>query len=728
MYQAKSGRVSRRASALGVLLLLSACGPGGDVAATLASLGLPSAVSQPAASPTPTATSPLIGDARKRRRIGKWEELIIAPDGTIDPAEYRRVAANYNSAEIMDYRLGPTAADFAEGKPQAPAPTLWGPDQDSGYGLWPYGTLPATNPGEPEKCVDSARLPRGDDEARRLGMEGPAWLAGGAMAFLPDDPDDQAYRMGIANVKGADGVNFEPSGGLCMRMYAQWTPDHWVRNSVGAPTNPDIAQFLKERRGLPPVPIAIARGRANASQVSFAAFQDGSIVPMVIGNSIAVNLYREGVRLPVGMVPTAMAVTANNEFLVVNVWDTNNVSGKLAVIALKGRQMACCGPGVSPDARMYWGLPNSWTITGMKLLGFVDLPFTAPSSVDVVGNVGLGNPRGHGENNDPAVGDLAVQSARDLWASVNPISPGSNYWSQMASGGYAVVASRAENKVSFVDLTPLFQFYRQIYLTSHANFNRTLDQSPTDPAKWPLAFVNAPQQTPRVATTLNVAQPTAVLAGNVANSIFGLDRGTWFGESGNPGWSPKEGWSGAEPERYLSRSRAYVASMDGTVRLFNVQGLNFPSSPVGGTVSETPVSTFNAGHNPSFAHINSIGTAPDDVFIISRGDRTITYAFPDGNVKGVLRDSRLIDPVGAAVSVNLAGFGGRGAGKAVFSNFISIVDFNGKLVHTYAVDHLRGPLAEAYPFTTPSGRSVWLWGSSRPFPGKPFMVDMEEII
>ncbi len=90
--------------ALAACAALGGCGSGGDLAAALGF-----ATTQPTASPTPTATTPLIGDARKRIRIGKWEELIIAPGGTIDAAEYRRVAANYNSPEIMEYRLGPTA-------------------------------------------------------------------------------------------------------------------------------------------------------------------------------------------------------------------------------------------------------------------------------------------------------------------------------------------------------------------------------------------------------------------------------------------------------------------------------------------------------------------------------------------------------------------------------------------------------------------------------------------
>lgn len=728
MYQAKSGRVSRRASALGVLLLLSACGPGGDVAATLASLGLPSAVSQPAASPTPTATSPLIGDARKRRRIGKWEELIIAPDGTIDPAEYRRVAANYNSAEIMDYRLGPTAADFAEGKPQAPAPTLWGPDQDSGYGLWPYGTLPATNPGEPEKCVESARLPTSDEEARRRGMEGAAWLVGGAFAYLPDASAGADYRMGIGNFKGADGQVHVPSGGLCMRMFAQWTPDFWVRGGTAEPTSQIIRDVVATTRpDMPPVPIAIARGRANASQVGFAAFRDGTIQPTLVGNSAAEFFDRNGIRLPAGMIPTAMAVTPYNEFLVVTVWDTNTVSGKLAFIALRPRQMAVGNPGQTANTRWYWGSPGAFTNRGMKLLGFVDLPFDAPTSVDVSNNIFLQNPRGFSDNDDPARGDLSRQSARDLWRGVTPVYPaGEVQWHQLASGGYAVVASRSENKVSFVDMTPLYQYYRDMYLTTQTNFNRTVDASATDGNKWPFSFTAEPRQRPAVVTTLNIAQPTGVSAGVMAKGYINTRSEEYFEHIHR---SPAEPWSGVASERYLGRSRAYVATMDGTVRGFNVQGLVFPASPVGKTVSATPFFSFAAGRNPGFAFVNATATASDDLWLISRGDKRITFAWPTGDVQYSFTDARLNDPVAGAVSFNQAGFGGNGAGRTVNAPIISIMDFNGKAIFTYAVHPRTSVTHEVYPFRLPSGQAVdVLFGSRRPFPGKPFMVDMEEII
>ena len=669
-------------------------------------------------------------------RNGYWRERILAADGSINPAEYRFIANNFNAADVIDYRLGPQYRDFNHSGEKAP-PTLWGPDLTTGQGLWPYGTQPANNPGEREKCLPPSQQPGSDQDERARGLDGAGWLVGGQSAFVPDNPTDPNYRFGVANTRGADGAVFN-TGGLCMRMIASWNPDWWNRNGIAQPFNSQIRDLVTQRRpDLPLVPVAIARGRANASQISFAAFKDGTIAPMVVGNSAPEFFDTQPLQLPAGMVPTAMAVTPYNEFLVVSVWDTKTVSGKLAFIALRPREMAVGSPSQTPNTRWYWGVAGAWTNRGMKLLGMVDLPFAAPTSLDVSNNLVLGNPRGYSDNDDPARGDLSRQSARTIWSKINPVySAGHNeelnidnqQWSQMASAGYAVVASRAENKVSFVDMTPLYKFYRSIYLTDQAHYNRTIEQSTTDPTKWPFGFKEEPTQTPRVVTTLDVSQPTSVSAGVQASGALG-DRSDYYFEYFKR--SPKEGWSGSEPERYLARSRAFVASMDGTVRIFNVQGLNLPGSPVGSSVPATPIGSFKAGRNPRFAYVNSTGTASDDVWVVSRGDRSVTFAWPTGEVQYSFRDSRLVDPVGGAVSINQAGYGGSGVGRAVFTTFISITDFNGKAIATYAVEprrSARGTPEELYPFRSPSGPVDVLFGSVARFPGRPFVIDMEEII
>jgi hypothetical protein len=709
----KNSRARSLIAALTACLALAGCGGGDDGTAP------PATGTTPTPTPTSTAAPVPLGD----RQIGQWRELILNADGTINRSEYVRVANNYNTPAIMDYRLGPTAADF--GNATNTAAQLWGPDLTSGQGLWPFGTLPANNPGEPNKCLPPSQQPRSDQEEIARGLQGAGWLVGGQHLFLPDNPNDPDYRFGISNTRGADGAVFN-TGGLCMRMIASWNPDWWNRNNIATPANPQVRSLAASRSDLPLVPVAIARGRANASQVSFAAFRDGTIAPIVVGNSAPEFFDASALRLPAGMVPTAMAVTPYNEFLVVAVWDTNTVTGKLAFIALRPRQMAVGSPSQTQNTRWYWGTPGAWTNRGMKLLGFVDLPFAAPTSLDVSNNLFLQNPRGFGDNDDPARGDLSRQSARDLWRGVDPVNaPGDVQWHQMASGGYAVVASRAEGRVSFVDMTPLYQHYRDLYLTTQANFNRTLDVSLTDGAKFPFSFAAVSGQRPVVTSTLSVAQPTGVSAGVMARGYINTRSEEYFEHVNR---SPREAWSGVEPERYLGRSRAFVATMDGTVRGFNVQGLVFPASPVGKTVSATPLFSFTAGRNPNFAYVNATSTASDDLWLVSRGDRRITFAWPTGDVQYSFTDSRLVDPVAGSVSYNQAGFGGNGAGRAVNAPFISVMDFNGKAILTYAVHPRLRNTTELYPLRAPSGPVDALFGSRAPFPGKPFMMDQEEII
>ena len=706
------------------LALLSACNGAGGTPSTGGTVP-PIVAGAPTPTPTPTPT-PGTGTAQTQ---SGWRERILNADGTsINQSEYRAVANALNTDEVIDYRFGPKYDDFNHAGTIA-APTIWGPDLTTGQGLWPYGTQPASNPGEPEKCLQPSQQPRSDQEEAARGLQGGGWLVAGQHLFVPDNPADPDYKFGISNTRGADGAYFN-TGGLCMRMIASWTYDWWNRNDIATASQPDVRALAARRADLPLVPVAIARGRANASQVSFAAFKDGTIIPIRVGNTDAEFFDAAGIRLPAGMVPTAMAVTPYNEFLVVSIWDTNTVTGKLAFIALRPREMAVGNLSQTANTRWYWGLPGAWTIRGMKLLGIIDLPFAAPTSVDVSNNLVLQNPRGFDDNDDPAVGDLARQSARDVWRGANPVYPtGDMQWHQSASGGYAVVASRAENKVSFVNMTPLYQYYRQMYLTTQANFDRTVDASTTDPNKWPFTFAVAPSQRPVVTSTLEIAQPTGVRAGLQANGALS-DRSTdLFERLGRR--SPREAWSGAEPERYLGRSRAFVASMDGTVRILNVQGLVFPTSPVGSTVPDQPLGQFTVGRNPQFAYVNATATASDDLFLISRGDRSVTFAWPTGEIQSVLRDSRMIDPVAGAVSFDQAGYGGSGAGRAVAATFISITDYEGKAILTYAVEPKRGVLAELYPFEDRSdgNRPVdFLFGSIARFPGKPFQIDMEEII
>jgi hypothetical protein len=170
--------------------------------------------------------------------------------------------------------------------------------------------------------------------------------------------------------------------------------------------------------------------------------------------------------------------------------------------------------------------------------------------------------------------------------------------------------------------------------------------------------------------------------------------------------------------------------MDGRVLTFDATQLTRPGSAAP-TVPAQPIGSFAVGRNPvAFAETGPLSTAPDDLFVVSRGDRSITFAFPDGRIQGVLRDSRLLDPVYATVSIDNAGFGGSGAGRAVYTTHITVADYEGKALTNYAVHPRRGdsPSSELYPFATPNGPAVFLYGFKQVTPGKPFMINALEVI
>lgn len=326
--------------------------------------------------------------------------------------------------------------------------------------------------------------------------------------------------------------------------------------------------------------------------------------------------------------------------------------------------------------------------------------------MDVYSNVIFGNPRGFNDNDDPAVGDLSQQSARDTWFNVPSNGPwGNDNWRQHAQYGYAIVSSRAENKTSFIDLRPLYQYYRKMYMTTQSRYDETTKSD------WPHTFSQRPEQVPTVALTISVPQPTAVRTGQLTNTPFGLTRTDWFVENQ------------IYNDRLYAARRAYIGLMSGTVLIYDVTQLIQPNS----SQQITQIGQFYGGRNPvSFAETGPLATAPDDLFVISRGDRSIAFVFPDGSVQGRLSDSRLEDPVGATVGRNQAGYGGSGAGRAVFAVIITVCDYNGKALTDYAVETRRSnpPADEQYPFNG----GLFLYGWKQPTPGKAIAATQIEII
>jgi hypothetical protein len=663
--------------AVGSVFMLTGCG--GDESAA------PPAVT---ITPTPTPTPPPTG-GQAPTQIGQWRELILNNNGSINAAEYRRVAANYNSPDIIDYRLGPQATDFGSARATT---TIYQPD--------PNGLLNVNATG---RCVTSDRLPRSEQEERDRQMQGGAWIMSGQMLFSPDAGVTGPLSAGATNMRTADGAGFTTNPGICLRINASWEPDWWNRNDVSTPRTPQVSSLLERfGSGVALPPVATARGYGGASVTGFLAFRDGRIIITGTGNDNfdPATANSAVLQLPAGKVPTAMAVTNTNEFVLVTVWDVDQVRGQVAVIAVTN-------PLMTEQQQRFAGFPGWPQSFGMKLLGFVDLPFAAPMAIEATVSTRLGNPRG---NSDLVGENFSLQATRDRWNNVPwDVDFGPDYWRQTPQSGYALVSSRAENAVAVIDLRPLFRFHRRMYFTTAANRTQTANVG-LAANQWPHTFDFAPDQRPQVVRTLSVPQPTAVATGTRWNTFT----------------VPRSFQQGNNDVRRPLRT-AYIARMDGLVSLFDVGSLIDPTSAA--NVPLDAFRTFQVGRNPTRIFRAFHAVNGDDLFVVSRGDRRVTHAEFDGDIRATLMDSRLDDPVHVTVSFDQAGFGGAGFPNTAYAFVMTILDFSGKTVHSYLVEDGNNVGGEQWPVRDASGRPApFMYGSGRVVPGRPFANSYDEVI
>ncbi len=446
-------------------------------------------------------------------------------------------------------------------------------------------------------------------------------------------------------------------------------------------------------------PVAVARGIApsfgQTSQVAYIAFADG-----ILG-TVGTNTESGGyvTQLPADMVPTGVGVTNGNEFLLVTVWDTAAIAGRLAVYAITSDH---AGLGDLDDQYKYDfrvplpGFISTGDATSMKLLGLVELPgMVAPTDIAVASNYQAAWLMDQGGNALPGSLDLTDQT---VWQTFTGTGVNAT---QRSTAGFAVIASRSERKVAFVDLQPLFDAFNAAYFTSFATFQATQSNMGSAPDQWPYTFAKQPQATPVVVSTLTLPQiPTAVYAGR----------------SGE-----------IDPAMAI---HALVATMDGALHIYDAGGLVDQSAATASAIKE--IGSVAVGNNPTGIAIRKVGTAsassPDpvsgdsgnlegqQVFVVARGDRAIDFVKvigPTGTVYDKLQDEGLVDPVAVDDADH----------ESFLSYVLSVADLNGRQVVNYRYGPITFPSDQSmYPLPVVGGKSTFECGGGYAVQGTPFAV------
>jgi len=584
-----------------------------------------------------------------------WHERILNCDGSINPTEYQYVAQNYDSADIIDYRFGPGYSYY---HPESTTIPTIGQATTDGF------------VGSCEGVSDNSA--KADD-----------WFAmSGQVLFLPNQDAPTEYKPGVARARNGSIYMFKDrTPQYCFDMRLSWTPD----SANYYNTIPDVPvkqqPWIDASNGvIPSPPIAVVRSKSSSSVTGFLLFKNGLIGATGTGNDGYVGCCSNPipypfVKLPAGKVPTAGAVTLSQEFLLVTVWDVKKMKGQIAVIANKGALVT------SNNEQFMWGLPSWPVVKQMKILGYINLPIKAPSAIAVSNDEENGSGRGNGDNRGL---DLNLQSERDTWYNWS-----GSWFKRSSKSGYAVVLSRAENKAVFIDLKPLLQYYRSMYFTSQANYDLTKNEGAAC-NEWPFEFDCATVQKPTVNSTINIPQPTAVVAGTPWMTFF------WR----QPNIFPEN---------------IYIATMNGKLRMYKAGNLMTPNS--GGTVSSTPFNVVSVGKNVSSIDYGRGMEYGNDIVLLSRGDKAIIHVLQDGTVKGVYPDARLVDPVSITASANRRWDNG--------SVIFSVMDFGGNQIANYRYNPDWPQTFDNTPVGTSDSPIELDYLLS--LPGKPFMGSMAEV-
>ena len=432
-------------------------------------------------------------------------------------------------------------------------------------------------------------------------------------------------------------------------------------------------------------PICAVRNAAMISNEELVVYENGFLgiagTQTGRGGVVGLDWPLKGLQLPADKVPSAIALSTSNEFAFITVHDAKTGKGQIAVIACEGKLLAF-------HTWRWLGLPNQGSWSDFVLLGFVDLPFANPSAIAAASN---GLWRGPSATNNRVLGQIDITDAGTRWG----LRQGDLGWAGIvATGGYAIVASKTEGKVAVVDLSPLFKFFRNAWLS---DTQQPITIAARAAGTWPSTMTT--ENTPTVVWQMDVAKPTCVLAGQFT------DR-----------WSP-------------DIHKAYFGTEDGKIRIVDTSSVmnrwDFESGGIirvigSVQVGENPVSMCFARFAPANLPLLPAGKLSDPlnnvVHVACRGSRDIrSFVSYQGQAQEYQRiaDLRIIDPVCVSVSDRF--------------NVLTIADYNGKQVVSVRIGVVNdrvdewGKVGEAFGCGS-TGTDAFEFAGALPVAGYPFHV------
>jgi hypothetical protein len=342
------------------------------------------------------------------------------------------------------------------------------------------------------------------------------------------------------------------------------------------------------------------------------------------------------------------------------------------------------------------GLPNQASVSAFKLLGYVDLPIGQTLRVAAAANGRWGGPSATAGK---TLGKMDLSEPGTL---KNLYSGG---WSgTVAIAGYAVVISRDESKLTVVDLSPVFKYIRESWLSSAESFQATTQARGEAPEQWPNTFAVRAEILPRVILTKDITRPVSVICGHHV-----------------------ERWS-------TDRYKFHVGLEGGELSIWDASSLMARSDWHRRGTEIAELGRMFVGENPiglAFARRNEgQGSAllPKDgkqkgdgqnnvLWVACRKARKVVEVVTVGGKGDVLRtleDKRLQDPVDVCTAV-------RGP-------IVLVCDFRGKQVVGFRVGTVADRRAKPpISYKVTDEKTGWEITGVLPVPGYPFAITSENV-